>query len=544
MGRLSLLKEYAAHRDGFWAEAATHVALAFGSLLAAALVGLPLGIACARRPRLRGAALPVLNVIQTIPSIAMYGLMMVPLGLLAGAVPLLGALGIRGIGAAPAALALFLYALLPVVANTAVGLDGVPRDAVEAARGMGMGDGRRLRTVELPLAAPVILTGIRIVLVQNIGLVTVAALIGGGGFGTFVFQGTSQAAIDLVLLGAVPTVILAFAAAVLLDAAAEAARGGAGVIEIEGVSRRFGDTLAVDDVSLRVEAGTVTALVGTSGSGKSTLLRMINRLIEPSAGTIRVDGRDTASVPGEALRRGIGYAIQGHGLFPHWTVARNIGTVPALLGWDKARVARRTDELLRLFDLDPGLYAGKFPHELSGGQQQRVGVARALAAEPKLLLMDEPFGALDPIIRAKAQADLVALQRRLGITVVLVTHDMEEAILLGHRIGVMDRGRLLQYAPPAELLARPAPGYVERLMGRADRPFQLLSLLTVADAREDGPADAGPDAAPVPEDMTLRDALGMLLWRRADSLPVAGPDGAPRGRLTLAAVLRRAGRPG
>ena len=225
-GGLSLLQEYAAHRAGFWAEAATHVALAFGSLLAAVLVGLPLGIGCARRPRLRGAALPVLNVIQTIPSIAMYGLMMVPLGLLAGAVPLLGALGIRGIGVAPAALALFLYALLPVVANTAVGLDGVPRDAVEAARGMGMESGRRLRTVELPLAAPVILTGIRIVLVQNIGLVTVAALIGGGGFGTFVFQGTSQAAIDLVLLGAVPTVILAFTAAVLLDAAAEAARRG------------------------------------------------------------------------------------------------------------------------------------------------------------------------------------------------------------------------------------------------------------------------------------------------------------------------------
>ena len=222
---LSLLKEYAAHRDGFWAEAATHVALAFGSLIAAVLVGVPLGIGCARSARLRGVALPVLNVIQTIPSIAMYGLTMVPLGLLAAAVPLLGTLGIRGIGVAPAALALFLYALLPVVANTAVGLDGVPRDAIEAARGMGMGQARRLRGVELPLAAPVILTGIRIVLVQNIGLVTVAALIGGGGFGTFVFQGTSQAAIDLVLLGAVPTVVLAFASAVLLDAATDATRG-------------------------------------------------------------------------------------------------------------------------------------------------------------------------------------------------------------------------------------------------------------------------------------------------------------------------------
>ncbi len=174
-------------------------------------------------------------------------------------------------------------------------------------------------------------------------------------------------------------------------------------------------------------------------------------------------------------------------------------------------------------------------------------MARALAAEPKLLLMDEPFGALDPLIRAKAQADLAALQRRLGITVVLVTHDMEEAILLGHRIGVMDRGRLLQYAAPAELLARPAPGYVERLMGRADRPFQLLSLLTVADVREDAAVDAavdaGPDRAPVPVTMGLREALAILMWRRADCLPVAGPDGAPRGRVTLAAVLRRAGRP-
>ncbi len=221
---LSLLQEYRAHRDSFWSEALQHILLAFGSLLAAIAIGVPLGIACARLPRLRRVTLPILNVVQTIPSIAMYGLMMVPLGLLAARLPLLGELGIRGIGTAPAALALFLYSLLPVVANTALGLDGVPRDAIEAARGMGMGEARRLRTIELPLASPVILTGIRIVLVQNIGLVTVAALIGGGGFGTFVFQGTSQAAIDLVLLGAVPTVALAFSAGVLLDAAADAAR--------------------------------------------------------------------------------------------------------------------------------------------------------------------------------------------------------------------------------------------------------------------------------------------------------------------------------
>ena len=324
------------------------------------------------------------------------------------------------------------------------------------------------------------------------------------------------------------------------------------MIEIEGASRRFGDTLAVDGVSLRVEAGTVAVLVGASGSGKSTLLRMINRLIEPTSGMIRIDGRDTASIPGEELRRGIGYVIQGHGLFPHWTVARNISTVPNLLGWDRARSARRVDELLSLFGLDPGLYGDKFPHELSGGQQQRVGVARALAGEPKLLLMDEPFGALDPLIRAKAQADLAVLQRRLGITIVLVTHGMEEAILLGHRIGVMERGQLLQFASPADLLTRPAPGYVERLMGGADRPFQLLSLQTVADVMADVDADSrashGPDVGrdvhPVEEGATLRDALSALLWRGADSVPVVGTDGAVRGRLTLKAVLALAGRPG
>ncbi|MDQ0471971.1 ABC transporter ATP-binding protein [Labrys wisconsinensis] len=308
------------------------------------------------------------------------------------------------------------------------------------------------------------------------------------------------------------------------------------MIEVEHVSRRFGKAVAVDDVSLTVGRGSITVLVGTSGSGKSTLLRMINRLIEPSSGTVRIDGRDTATVPGETLRRGIGYAIQGHGLFPHWTVARNIATVPTLLGWDKARVDRRVEELLALFELDPATYGPKFPHQLSGGQQQRVGVARALAAEPAVLLMDEPFGALDPLIRAKAQQDLLAIQRRLGVTVVLVTHDIEEAIQLGDHIAVMDGGRLKQYAPPAEILARPAPGYVERLVGGGDRPFRLLSLAKVGEAAESGTAEG----TPIAETASLRDALSDLLWRGVESLPVAGADGAPR-RITLPAILKRAG---
>ncbi len=218
---LSIMREYAVNAGRFAHEARQHVELALGSLAGAALVGLPIGILCHRVPRLRAGILGVLNLIETIPSLALFGILMVPLGALAAAVPLVAALGIRGIGAAPAAVALFLYALLPIAANTVAGLRGVSPAAVDAARGMGMTRWQILTRIELALALPVILTGIRIVLVQNIGLVTIAALIGGGGLGTFVFQGIGQTAIDLVLLGAIPTVALAFSAAVVLDAVVE-----------------------------------------------------------------------------------------------------------------------------------------------------------------------------------------------------------------------------------------------------------------------------------------------------------------------------------
>ncbi|MDB5831332.1 MAG: transporter family protein [Caballeronia sp.] len=310
------------------------------------------------------------------------------------------------------------------------------------------------------------------------------------------------------------------------------------MIEIEKLSRRFGNIVAVDDVSLTIERGTITAFVGTSGSGKSTLLRMINRLIAPTSGTIRIDGRDTATVSAEALRRGIGYVIQGNGLFPHWTVARNIATVPRLLGWSTARIDQRVRELLALFNLDADAYLDNYPHQLSGGQQQRVGVARALAAEPAILLMDEPFGALDPIIRGKAQEDLLALQRRLGITVVIVTHDMEEALHLGDRIVVMDGGRVLQAATPTEILQRPAPGFVERLVAGVDRPFRLLSLIPVSEIAESGGAEGNPIAGT----QSLRDALSELLWRGARNLPVVSADGAVQGRISLASILARAER--
>ncbi len=307
------------------------------------------------------------------------------------------------------------------------------------------------------------------------------------------------------------------------------------MIEIEHLTKRYGETVVVDDVSFRVEEGTIAVVVGTSGAGKSTLLRMINRLVEPSAGRVLIDGRDTLSIPEDELRHSIGYVIQGYGLFPHRTVSQNIATVPRLLGWDRKRVTARVEELLDLFQLDPAEFAGKFPHELSGGQQQRVGVARALAAKPALLLMDEPFGALDPVIRGKAQEDLLAIQRRLGATIVLVTHDMNEAFHLGDRIAVMDQARLLQYAAPAELLTHPAAPFVEQLTGTAERPFRLLSLIRVQEAVEPGGAEG--DALSLTT--TLHDALARLIGLGKQALPVIDASGNAVGRISVEGILAR-----
>lgn len=310
------------------------------------------------------------------------------------------------------------------------------------------------------------------------------------------------------------------------------------MIEIEQITKTYGNSAVVDRVTMKIEPHTIAVIVGTSGSGKTTLLRMINRLVEPTSGTIRIDGEDTRTVPAFELRRRIGYAIQGHGLFPHRTVGQNIGTVPKLLGWDKARIARRVDELLDLFQLDPGQYRDRMPSELSGGQQQRVGVARALAAEPNILLMDEPFGALDPIIRAQAQQTLIDIQKHFGTTVVLVTHDMEEAIHLGDRIAVMDEGRILQYATPEEIIARPATDFVDELIGTGERPFRLLSLASIREAVEPGEARG----ASISADATLRDAFAELLWSSRTALPVEDK-GQRIGRITLSQLNRRAARP-
>src|SRR5271168_2449065 len=224
------------------------------------------------------------------------------------------------------------------------------------------------------------------------------------------------------------------------------------MIEIDDVTKYYGDRRVVDRLSLTVPAGDFCVLLGSSGCGKSTTLKMINRLIAADAGQIRVAGEDITTVPAEGLRRRIGYAIQSIGLFPHWTVEDNIATVPHLLKWPRARRSERVTELLELFRLDPATYRAKYPHQLSGGEQQRVGVARALAADPELLLMDEPFGAVDPITRTALQGEIVRIQEATKKTIVFVTHDIEEALLLASDIAILDHGRLVQWGTPLDLL--------------------------------------------------------------------------------------------
>ncbi|MFR9751014.1 ABC transporter ATP-binding protein [Nocardia sp. 004] len=238
---------------------------------------------------------------------------------------------------------------------------------------------------------------------------------------------------------------------------------------------------AVDRVSMTIPAGAIVVLVGPSGCGKTTTMRMINRLIEPTSGTITIDGRDAAAMHPDRLRRGIGYAIQQAGLFPHLTVAKNIATVPRLMGWDRRRTAARVDEMLELVGLDPGTFRDRYPRGLSGGQQQRVGVARALAADPPVLLMDEPFGAVDPITRGLLQDELLRLQDELGKTIVFVTHDFTEAVKLGDRIAVLgNRSRILQYDTPVAVLAAPADETVAGFIG-VDAARKQLMLTRVGD---------------------------------------------------------------
>ncbi len=290
------------------------------------------------------------------------------------------------------------------------------------------------------------------------------------------------------------------------------------MISLDGVTKQFpgATTTAVTELSLDVAEGEVVVLVGPSGCGKTTTLKMVNRLIEPSAGTITVAGEDVMTVPAHALRRTIGYVIQQIGLFPHRTIADNIATVPRLLGWDKTRIDDRIEELIALVDLEPEM-RNRYPAELSGGQRQRVGVARALAADPPVMLMDEPFGAVDPIVRARLQDELLDLQAGLRKTIVLVTHDIDEAIKLGDRVAILNVGGVLeQYAPPYEILRHPANSFVEDFLG-TDRGLKRLSLIRIGEV----PLERGPVVAP---DATASEARAVMARHGTDWIGVADGD--------------------
>jgi osmoprotectant transport system ATP-binding protein len=307
------------------------------------------------------------------------------------------------------------------------------------------------------------------------------------------------------------------------------------MIEIDGVSKIYQGRAVVDDLSLTVPEGAFCVLLGPSGCGKSTTLRMINRLIAADAGTIRIDGEDVATLPEAALRRRIGYAIQSTGLFPHWRVEDNIATVPRLLGWPRGRIGDRVTELLELFRLAPETYRRKYPHELSGGEQQRVGVARALAADPALLLMDEPFAAVDPITRDALQAELARIHGATGKTIVFVTHDIDEALRLATDIAILDHGRLAQFATPLDLLENPASDFVRDFVGTQGIGLKLLSVRKVGERMRAGEMA---DGEPVPASASLRDALSLMTARGASVLPVADDAGRIVGTIALGDLVR------
>ena len=316
---------------------------------------------------------------------------------------------------------------------------------------------------------------------------------------------------------------------------------GAAEIVFDRVTKRYAgrEGAALQDLSLEIPAGTFCVLVGPSGGGKTTALKLINRLVDFDEGDVRIDGRSVRELPVVELRRGIGYVIQQIGLFPHMTVGDNVATVPRLLGWPKARMRERTAELLELVGLEQG-DAERYPQQLSGGQRQRVGLARALAADPPVLLMDEPFGALDPITRSRLQQELRRLHREVPKTVVFVTHDVDEAIVLGDRIAILRvGGTLAQYDTPDAILARPADDFVAAFIGE-DRALRRLALHRVGEVELDPPPDgAGDDSSPAASGAlpvasagtTLRNAVSLMVECGAESVLVVGDDGAPVGLL-------------
>lgn len=285
------------------------------------------------------------------------------------------------------------------------------------------------------------------------------------------------------------------------------------MIEFNNVSKTYEDGFeAVKSLNLTIKSGEIVVLIGPSGCGKTTTMKMINRLIPHTSGKILIDGQDIDQQDPVMLRRNIGYVIQQIGLFPHYTIAENISLIPKLNKWDPQKIAERTEELMYMVDLEPSIYANRYPKELSGGQQQRVGVARALAANPDIILMDEPFGALDPITRVQLQDELLRIQDDMKKTIVFVTHDIEEAIKMGDRIAIMQDGNLLQFDTPDQILLNPAHGFVEEFVGK-NRIYQNPDMIPLVDIMRKDVAQIGPDAS-------LLKALSIMRQRKTDTLVV------------------------
>ncbi len=313
------------------------------------------------------------------------------------------------------------------------------------------------------------------------------------------------------------------------------AESTAAEIVLDHVTKRYGNSArpAIDDLSITIPSGEICVLIGPSGGGKTTAMKMINRLISITEGDITIDGTSVKSMDTTELRRGIGYVIQQIGLFPHMTVENNVGTVPRLLGWDKQRIRARASELLELVGLDPDEHAKRYPSQLSGGQRQRVGLARAMAADPPLMLMDEPFGAIDPITRERLQNDFLRLHREIRKTVVFVTHDIDEAIKMGDRICLLREGGVLaQYDTPEVILAAPADEFVAQFVG-ADRGLKRLALRQL-DEINLLPVPSGENGHPrTSSKTTLRDALSLMLTEGSTGVVVVGENDQPTGYMTF-----------
>ena len=306
-------------------------------------------------------------------------------------------------------------------------------------------------------------------------------------------------------------------------------------IKFQKIRKHYDGAAAITDFNLDIQQGELVVLLGPSGSGKSTVLKMVNRMVSHEGGQILFKGKDINSFNVQDLRRRMGYAIQSVGLFPHRTVAHNIATVPKLLGWDAQRVQARTHELLKLLAMDPEQYASRYPHQLSGGQQQRVGVARALAADPDVLLMDEPFGALDPVTRAALQVALKKIHRSTGKTILFVTHDIDEALLLATRIVLLNQGHISQAGTPLELLQQPANDFVADFLGRADLGLKQLSLRSIAPYTQ---AIEGTEPShTITHTATLREAISHMATLHVSTLGVTDESGTVLGQVLAADLL-------